>query len=36
MKTRMNAKVMLSIAMAIFGTLAIFTRNISVSSGELA
>lgn len=36
MKTRMNAKVMLSIAMAIFGSLAIFTRNISVSSGELA
>lgn len=36
MKTCMNAKVMLSIAMAIFGSLAIFTRNISVSSGELA
>ena len=36
MKTRMNAKVMLSVSMAIFGTLAIFTRNISVSSGELA
>ena len=36
MKIRMNAKVMLSAAMAIFGTLAVFTRNISVSSGELA
>lgn len=36
MKKSMNAKVMLSVSMAIFGTLAIFTRNISVSSGELA
>ncbi|WP_418752323.1 DMT family transporter [Frisingicoccus sp.] len=32
----MNAKAMLSISMAIFGTLGIFTRNIAVSSGELA
>lgn len=36
MKKSMNARVMLSVSMAIFGTLAIFTRNISVSSGELA
>ena len=36
MKIRMNAKVMLSVSMAVFGTLALFTRNISVSSGELA
>lgn len=36
MKKSMNAKVMLSVSMAIFGTLALFTRNISVSSGELA
>ncbi|WP_306480019.1 DMT family transporter [Mediterraneibacter sp.] len=32
----MNAKIMLSISMAIFGTLGIFTRNIAISSGELA
>ncbi len=36
MKKEMNAKAMLSISMAIFGTLGIFTRNIAVSSGELA
>ena len=36
MKKRTNAKVMLSLSMAIFGTLGVFTRNISVSSGELA
>lgn len=36
MKTQTNAKIMLSISMAIFGTLGIFTRNIAVSSGELA
>ncbi len=36
MKRKLNAKVTLSIAMAIFGTLGIFTRNIAVSSGELA
>lgn len=36
MKKQMNAKVMLSAAMAIFGTLGLFTRNITVSSGELA
>lgn len=36
MKREMNAKAMLSISMAIFGTLGIFTRNIAVSSGELA
>lgn len=32
----MSAKLMLSIAMIIFGTLGLFTRNIAVSSGELA
>lgn len=36
MKKKMNAKAMLSISMVIFGTLGIFTRNIAVSSGELA
>lgn len=36
MKKRVNAKAMLSISMAVFGTLGLFTRNISVSSGELA
>lgn len=36
MKIKMNAKVMLSISMAIFGTLGLFTRNIAVRSGELA
>ncbi len=36
MKKRGNAKAMLSISMAVFGTLGLFTRNISVSSGELA
>ena len=32
----MNAKAMLSISMVIFGTLGLFTRNIAVTSGELA
>ncbi len=36
MKRKMNAKAMLSISMAIFGTLGIFTRSIAISSGELA
>ncbi len=36
MKKQMNAKVMLSISMAVFGTIGIFSRNIAVSSGELA
>ena len=36
MKLSMNPKGMLGISMAIFGTLGLFTRNISVSSGELA
>lgn len=36
MKGRINAKIMLSISMAIFGTLGIFTRNIAIRSGELA
>lgn len=31
-----NAKLMLSVSMAIFGTIGFFTRNIAVSSGELA
>ena len=29
-------KIMFSVSMAIFGTLGLFTRNISLSSGELA
>lgn len=36
MKKNLNAKIMLCISMAIFGTLGLFTRNITVSSGELA
>ena len=36
MKREANAKLMLSVSMAVFGTLGIFTRNIAVSSGELA
>ena len=36
MKKETTAKILLSISMAIFGTLGIFTRNIPVSSGELA
>ena len=32
----MNAKVMLIVSMTIFGTIGLFTRNIAVSSGELA
>ena len=32
----MNPKVLLSTSMAIFGTLGLFTRNIGLSSGELA
>lgn len=36
MKREASAKIMLSVSMAIFGTLGIFTRNIAVSSGELA
>lgn len=36
MKKGLNVKAMLSISMAIFGTLGLFTRNIPVSSGELA
>ena len=36
MKHRLNAKGMLGASMIIFGTLGLFTRNISVSSGELA
>ena len=36
MKIRLDPKWMMIVAMAIFGTLAPFIRNISVSSGELA
>jgi len=36
MKKETTAKAMLSVSMAIFGTLGLFTRNIAVSSGELA
>lgn len=37
MKFKENApRLMLSLSMAIFGTIALFVRNISVSSGELA
>ena len=33
---RKTDKIMLCVSMAIFGTIGLFTRNISVSSGELA
>ena len=33
---KMNAKLMLSISMIIFGTIGLLSRNIAVSSGELA
>lgn len=36
MKESVQAKLMLSAAMLIFGTLGVFTRNIGVTSGELA
>ena len=36
MKLHLNAKAMLSLSMAIFGTIGVLTRNISVTSGELA
>ena len=36
MKKSLNPRVGLSLAMAVFGTLGLFTRNIPVSSGELA
>ena len=36
MEKRLNSKAMLIISMLVFGTLGVFTRNISVSSGELA
>lgn len=36
MKNKSGAKIMLSVSMAIFGTLGLFTRNILLSSGELA
>lgn len=36
MNKNVSAKLMLSSAMVIFGTLGVFTRNINVTSGELA
>jgi len=36
MKFLNNVKIKLSVSMAIFGTIGLFTRNIAVSSGELA
>lgn len=36
MKSQLNAKAMISLSMAIFGTIGVLTRNISVTSGELA
>lgn len=36
MQKNLKAKMMLSVSMAIFGTLGLFTRKIPVSSGELA
>lgn len=36
MDKQKNSKIVFSMAMAVFGTLGLFTRNISVSSGELA
>lgn len=36
MKKQKHAKLMLSFSMIIFGTLGLFTRNIAVTSGELA
>ena len=36
MKRLMNPKLMLALSMAVWGTLGLFVRNISVSSGELA
>lgn len=35
-KTSANAKLMLSVSMAVFGTIGFFSRHIAVSSGELA
>lgn len=36
MKRSLNPRIMLIISMTVFGTLGLFVRNISVSSGELA
>ena len=36
MKTLKDARVMLIVSMAIFGTIGLFVRNISLSSGEIA
>ena len=36
MKRIMNPKLMLALSMAVFGTLGLFVRNISISSGKLA
>ncbi|MBQ8038435.1 MAG: EamA/RhaT family transporter, partial [Lachnospiraceae bacterium] len=36
MNKQKRAKLLLSLSMIIFGTLGVFTRNIAVTSGELA
>lgn len=36
MKRIMNPRLMLIVSMLVFGTIGVFVRNISVSSGELA
>ena len=36
MKKQASARIMLILSMAIFGTIGLMVRNISVSSGELA
>ena len=36
MQKNVGARLMFSAAMVIFGTLGVFTRNIDVTSGELA
>ena len=36
MEKQRKAKIAMSVSMAIFGTLGIFTRKIALSSGELA
>ena len=36
MKEQRRAKLLLSLSMIIFGTIGVFSRNIAVTSGELA
>lgn len=36
MKEKISSKIMFSLSMAVFGTIGVFVKNISVSSGELA